>query len=112
MKPTSIPALPKCFFMPSPYSNAILTRASAFVGIHLELFKKSVGDLNSTRGRELLRTARSAAQSLYRGLTTGSVMKAFPHSTHAAFDRGVINPHAGHILCAAYPAICGRNHRV
>jgi hypothetical protein len=27
---------------------------------------------------------------------------------HAAFDRGVIKPHAGHILCAAYPAICGR----
>jgi hypothetical protein len=22
-------------------------------------------------------------------------------------DRGVINPHAGHILCAAYPAAAG-----
>ena len=39
-------------------------------------------------------------------------MKAFPHSTHIAFDRGVINPQAGHILCAAYPAICGLNRRV
>jgi hypothetical protein len=25
----------------------------------------------------------------------------------AAFARGVINPHAGHIRCDAYPANCG-----
>jgi hypothetical protein len=39
-------------------------------------------------------------------------MKVFPHSRHAAFDRGVINPQAGHILCVAYPAICGLNRRI
>jgi hypothetical protein len=46
------------------------------------------------------------------GRTSGSVVKVFPHSTHAAFDRGVIKPHAGHILCVAYPAICGLNRRI
>ena len=40
------------------------------------------------------------------------VMKLFPHSTQAALDLGVIKPQAGHILCDAYPAICGFTYRI
>jgi hypothetical protein len=47
-----------------------------------------------------------------RAYTTGGPANAFPHSMQAAFDRGVINPHAGHIRCAAYPAICGFSRRI
>jgi len=31
----------------------------------------------------------------------------FPHSRQNAFDRDVINPQDGHILCDPKPAICG-----
>jgi hypothetical protein len=58
--------------------------------------------------------AAATPRTRYYGLRSyrGSARKDFPHSRHDAFDRGVIKPQAGHILCAAYPAICGCNHRV
>jgi hypothetical protein len=46
------------------------------------------------------------------GFRTGELTNILPHSTHAALDRGVINPHAGHILCEAYPAIAGFSRRI
>ena len=40
------------------------------------------------------------------GVTVTSV-RDLPHSKQHAFNRDVINPQHGHILCDPYPAICG-----
>jgi len=35
-----------------------------------------------------------------------------PHSKQLAFNRDVINPQDGHIVCDPYPAICGFSLRI
>ena len=37
----------------------------------------------------------------------GTAGNDFPHSRQNAFERDVINPQDGHILCDPKPAICG-----
>ena len=39
-------------------------------------------------------------------------MRDLPHSKQHAFNREVINPHDGHILCVPYLAICGFSLRI
>jgi hypothetical protein len=55
------------------------------------------------------------------GITSGSFLynrgtlaevRDFPHSKQCAFDRDVINPQDGHILCDPNPAICGLSLRI
>jgi hypothetical protein len=41
-----------------------------------------------------------------------SAVRDLPHSKQHAFNREVINPHDGHILCVPYPAICGFSLRI
>jgi hypothetical protein len=36
-----------------------------------------------------------------------TAVKGLPHSKQLAFNRDVINPHDGHILCDRNPVICG-----
>jgi hypothetical protein len=38
---------------------------------------------------------------------TLTAVRGLPHSKQHAFNRDVINPQDGHILCDPYPAICG-----
>jgi hypothetical protein len=48
-------------------------------------------------------------------LSTGEYtapVRDLPHSKQHAFNREVINPHDGHILCVPYPAICGFSLRI
>jgi len=45
-------------------------------------------------------------------LRRGHWLKDLPHSKHDAFNRDVINPQDGHILCVPYPAICGFSLRI
>jgi hypothetical protein len=41
-----------------------------------------------------------------------TAVKGLPHSIQLACDRGVINPHDGHILCDPNPAACGFGLRI
>lgn len=39
-------------------------------------------------------------------------VRGLPHSMHDAFNRDVINPQNGHMVCVPYPAICGLSLRI
>jgi len=39
-------------------------------------------------------------------------LRVLPHSKQHAFDRDVINPQDGHIVCEPYPAIWGFSLRI
>jgi hypothetical protein len=41
-----------------------------------------------------------------------TAVRGLPHSKQHAFNRDVINPQDGHILCVPYPAICGFRLRI
>ncbi|MGA7929028.1 MAG: hypothetical protein WCA20_23890 [Candidatus Sulfotelmatobacter sp.] len=41
-----------------------------------------------------------------------TAVKGLPHSKQLAFNRDVINPQDGHILCDPYPATCGFSLRI
>lgn len=41
-----------------------------------------------------------------------TAVKGLPHSKQFAFNRGVINPQDGHILCGRNPVICGVSLRI
>jgi hypothetical protein len=41
-----------------------------------------------------------------------TAVKGLPHSKQLAFNRGVINPQDGHILCDRNPATCGFSLRI
>ena len=41
-----------------------------------------------------------------------TAVKGSPHSKQFAFNRGVINPQDGHILCDRYPVSCGLTRRI
>jgi hypothetical protein len=54
---------------------------------------------------------KAAVQVLYDRVTPTAV-RGLPHSEQHAFDRDVINPQDGHILCDPNPAICGFSLRI
>jgi hypothetical protein len=55
-------------------------------------------------------TDEAAVHFFEVGYTTA--VKGLPHSKHFAFNRDVINPQDGHILCDPYPATCGFSLRI
>jgi len=52
------------------------------------------------RGNKPLSICRESGVTL-------TVARDWPHSKQHAFNRDVINPQDGHILCDPYAAICG-----
>jgi hypothetical protein len=39
-------------------------------------------------------------------------VRDLPHSIQDSFNRDVINPQNGHMVCVPYPAICGLSLRI
>jgi hypothetical protein len=54
----------------------------------------------------------SKATVHFFGIEYTTAVKGLPHSIQLAFNRGVINPHDGHILCDPNRAACGFGWRI
>jgi hypothetical protein len=54
----------------------------------------------------------SAASAYFFEVEYTTAVKDLPHSKQLAFNRDVINPQDGHILCDRNPATCGFSLRI
>jgi hypothetical protein len=56
--------------------------------------------------------ATTSGSFLYNRVTLTAAEETLPHSKQRAFNRDVINPQDGHILCDPNPTTCGFSLRI
>ena len=76
------------------------------------LFDRSIGSRELPMVHAPMWPSARATRVHFSTIEYTPAVRDLPHSKQHAFNREVINPHDGHILCVPYPAICGFSLRI